>query len=153
MKLSLSAGLLILLSLFAVSTVTAQSPADDMLSDTQLATGEKECINCILSVPECKGGCPAGSICKIVPQTCERCSYAYCAKLRPPRPIRPRPPKRACPPPKPRPTKPREEEGEGKCVQCLWKPTCAATLCEMGTVCVEIEPTCHSCGSVQCVKK
>jgi hypothetical protein len=86
----MSAGLLILLSLFAISTVNAVaiSPEKNVLSDVQPAIRKTECVYCTLALPRCKD-CPAGYTCKIAPQTCKRCSYAYCEKLTPSKPIKP----------------------------------------------------------------
>jgi hypothetical protein len=86
--LSISAVLLILLSLFAISTVNAQAiPARP--PPGKPATNR--CVTCIAIVPACNRPCPAGTYCKVVPQTCKRCAYAYCARLPPPRPVKPRP--------------------------------------------------------------
>ncbi|KAI8049153.1 hypothetical protein BDF22DRAFT_746222 [Syncephalis plumigaleata] len=85
---------------------------------------DDDCVFCALMVPTCEPECDENSFCKIVPQTCCDCAYAYCK-------------------PKRRPVEP--------CIKCLWLPRCETMKCRSGTHCVEVPPTCHSCGSANCV--
>ncbi|RKP16997.1 hypothetical protein ROZALSC1DRAFT_31160, partial [Rozella allomycis CSF55] len=88
----------------------------------------KDCVVCIASVPACPT-CEEGQECKIIPTTCDKCSYAVCE------------------------SKPSMSTSLTNCVACLRVATEKDCHCAADEECKVTPATCTECSNAACVKK
>ncbi|KAI9592879.1 hypothetical protein BDF19DRAFT_450453 [Syncephalis fuscata] len=115
--------ILMLSTAIGASTLTVNNDLRNYNASTEQCVNNMGCMFCTLQVPTCQPECGEDSICEVTPQTCCQCATAHC--------------------------KPKNKYKP--CINCLWRPTCDRVRCRGGTHCVEVAPTCHSCGSANCV--
>jgi hypothetical protein len=124
---------ILLLGLFSMLYATAATIPSNVSSTIK----KNECINCPSIVSACEEAGPTGKYCKVVSETCNQHSCSELSDIEPTQPHKA--------------YQSNYDDIFKPCIQCFWRPTCAVALCPVGTICREIAPTCHSCGTVECI--
>ncbi|KAI8048528.1 hypothetical protein BDF22DRAFT_702607 [Syncephalis plumigaleata] len=113
--------------------------------------GGEPCIVCIQSIPVCKGNVEPTLV---SPQTCCDCAVYKCPESAnnpdqksKPLPITPITPGLS----DPIEGKPSDNNEPEFCIQCFHNPICKPNSCKPGQQCIKHEPTCGTCGSIECV--